>query len=77
VRATWAPAAPAAGQVFDVELRRGRGAFARVADGTRAASGRFAAGRAGTQVAVRARLRSAASSSRATDWSPVATVTAG
>jgi plastocyanin len=75
VRVVWAPAAPAAGQVFDVELRRG-GAFTRVADGTRASSGRFAAGRAGTQVAVRARLRSSASSSRATDWSPVATVTA-
>lgn len=72
---TWAAAAPADGEVFDVQQRRGGGAWTTIADGTSAVTLREKAGRRGTVTAVRARLRLAADARKATGWSPEATVT--
>lgn len=76
VRATWASAPPQAGLAFDVERRQGSGPWERVLTGTQQPSMVFAGGAPGTVWSVRARLRSASDPARATDWSPVAEITA-
>lgn len=73
--ATWAPTAPAAGQVFDVELRRGTGPWTPLQTATTTTSATFRGGKRGTVTAVRARLRRADDAARATGWSPEASVT--
>ncbi|MDQ3935033.1 MAG: plastocyanin/azurin family copper-binding protein, partial [Actinomycetota bacterium] len=57
VLVTWAPAAPAAGLGFDVEIRRGDGEWRRWREGKRAASGTFRTQKAKAPWSVRARLR--------------------
>lgn len=74
ITATWAPAAPADGEGFDVEVQRGNGPWLLVQDGKRSTSMTFPARRKGTITRVRARLRSLAQASRGTDFSPVAEV---
>ncbi len=71
---TWTVQAPAAGQVFDVERRRGAGPWLPVLTGTTKTSTVVKAGRKGTRTSFRARLRKADDATRATDWSPDATV---
>jgi plastocyanin len=73
----WAPAKPAAGQVFDVQLKRGvAGKWRKFRQGTRdPAGGRKTSGDK-IKWSIRARLRSASDKSKATGWSPVATVKA-
>ncbi len=73
--ATWAASAPTAGEVYDVEVRRGSGAFKTLLSGTRETSTTLKAGRRGTVTTVRARLRGATDPTRATGWSPDASVT--
>lgn len=76
VKAIWAPGAPAEGQVYDVEVRKGgRGAWKRFRPGTRDAQGSFRSGKKRTRWDARARLRSTADASAATDWSPEASIT--
>ena len=72
---TWATQPPADGRAFDVEVKRGSGDWTPFASGTTATSGTIRAGAKGTVTAVRARLRSIASPSKAEDWSPEASVT--
>jgi plastocyanin len=72
---TWAPAAPATGEAFDVEVRRGAGAWIPLATATTATSMRIKAGKRGTHTTVRSRLRRADDVTRATGWSPDASVT--
>jgi plastocyanin len=72
---TWASQPPADGQVFDVEMRRGTGAWTPVSSGTTQTSATIRAGVRGTVTAVRARLRSATTPSKGEDWSPDASVT--
>lgn len=72
---TWAASAPAAGQVFDVELRRGSGPWTPLVSGTTQTSARAKAGVRGTRTAIRSRLRLADDVARATGWSPEAIVT--
>ncbi|MGH2950964.1 MAG: cupredoxin domain-containing protein [Solirubrobacterales bacterium] len=67
LRVIWAPAAPAEGQVFDVE-RRKRGEWKTVRDGTAKPKATFP----GKRGAFRARLRDADDPSAASDWSPPA-----
>ena len=71
VVAVWASASPAQGQAFDVQRARAGGGWIPLRTGTRDASTRFRAARGSTWL-VRARLRSAADSSKATGWSPPA-----
>jgi plastocyanin len=68
--ATWAVLPPAAGQAFDVEVRRSAGAWRAYRTGTRAISAGIRT-RRGVKWSVRARLRSATDPKAATDWSPV------
>lgn len=75
VTARWAEAAPAAGQVFDVEVRHASGDWEPLRTGTTDVQATVRAGVRGTVTAVRARLRSTADAARATDWSPEASVT--
>jgi plastocyanin len=76
VDATWAVAAPATGQAFDVEVRRGTGAWKALLTGTTQTGTRISAGSARrTVTAVRARLRKADNANVATGWSPDAAVT--
>jgi plastocyanin len=75
LKVTWAKAAPVAGEVYDVEIRRGSGAFTPLAAATTTTSAVVKAGRRGTVTTVRARLRAADDASRATGWSPDASVT--
>jgi plastocyanin len=75
ITATWATAAPPAGRAYDVQVRRGGGDWATLRDGTSDTSATVRAGAAGTVTAVRARLRDAGGSGKATDWSPDASVT--
>lgn len=72
----WASAAPGAGLVFDVQRRRGGGAWATWLSGSSADAAAFAAGRRGTLWTVRARLRRAGDSALASDYSPDASVAA-
>ena len=74
VAATWAAAAPASGQAFDVQLHRGDAAWQTVRAGTRELGMVFRAGEGGTRWQVRARLRKADNAGAATDWSPAATI---
>ncbi|HEX8065310.1 MAG TPA: plastocyanin/azurin family copper-binding protein [Thermoleophilaceae bacterium] len=67
--ATWSTLPPAEGQVFDVEVRKGGGAWRAYRTGTRATSASIKT-RKGVKWSVRARLRSASTPSAATDWSP-------
>jgi plastocyanin len=73
ITAAWASAAPAKGQVFDVQRRLGDGAWQDWESGTGAAGGTFAA-RPGETWSVRARLRNASDPSAAEDFSPPASV---
>ena len=74
--ATWAPAPPAEGLVFDVERRVGAATpWAPLRTGTRETKIRFRAGIRGTPWEVRARLRRDGSRDAATDWSPPASIT--
>lgn len=76
---TWAVTAPSDGQVFDVETRQGAdGPWKPLATGTTKTATQIKASRFGkvTVTGVRVRLRRADDPRRATDWSPVATVTA-
>lgn len=75
VVATWAVQPPATDHVFDVEVRRGEGAWQALATGTRDVGARLRAGTVGTVTHVRARLRSASDVARATGWSPGASMT--
>jgi plastocyanin len=72
---TWAKDAPATGEVYDVEIRRGSGAFTTLAAATTKTSAVVRAGRRGTVTTIRARLRAADDATRATGWSPGASVT--
>ena len=74
VRAVWSKGAPADGLVFDVQRRRNRGPWRKLADGTASGRKAFALGPRGTRWRVRARLRSAEDEAKATDWSPVASL---
>jgi plastocyanin len=76
ILAQWAAKAPAAGEAFDVEVKRANGAWKRVRTATRATSMRFDGGKVDTLWAVRARLRKANDASAATDWSPTITIRA-
>jgi plastocyanin len=76
VRATWAVTAPAAGEVFDVEVRRGLGQWRDARTGTTETNALIRAGRRGTTTHVRARLRRADNAAAATGWSPDAQITA-
>jgi plastocyanin len=71
---TWASAAPAGGEVFDVQVMRAGGKWKNFRTGTRKRSGKR--GTQGKKVAwsVRARLRRADDKQRATGWSPVASI---
>jgi plastocyanin len=72
--ATWAAAAPEQGLVFDVQRRRGAGAWNALRTGTAARSLTFALGKGHKRWQVRARLRSAEDAAKATDWSPPAAI---
>lgn len=71
VTGIWAPASPAPGSVFDVEVRTKKG-WRPAFEGTRRVQGRLS--RRPGSISVRARLRSAEEPSRATGWSPIARV---
>jgi plastocyanin len=72
----WAASPSGATQGFDVEVRRGAGAFTRFATGTREPVGRLVAQRPGAVFQVRARLRDLDDPAKATEWSPAVTITA-
>jgi plastocyanin len=74
VRVTWAPAPPAEGLGFDVEIRRGDADWRPWRSGKRAASGTFRTQAGKAPWSVRARLRRIDDASMATDFSPVATI---
>lgn len=76
VIAKWALGRSAAGQVFDVQRRRGGRAWRPVRDGTRASQASFGGGPSGTVWRFRARLRDAEDQSRATGYSPPARIKA-
>lgn len=68
----WAPSKPAAGHVFDVQLKRAKGSWRSFRSGTKEPSGgRKTSGGDKVRWSIRARLRSATDKSKATDWSPV------
>jgi plastocyanin len=75
IAVTWAAGVPAVGQVFDVERRRGRGAWMPWLQGRNSKGASFAAGARGTTWSVRARLRRATEPSAASGWSPSASAT--
>jgi plastocyanin len=77
VVATWAVQPPASGLAFDAEVRRGDGPWQPLATGTHQVGARIGALKKGTVTHVRARLRSETDASKATDWSPDASVTSG
>jgi plastocyanin len=76
VSATWASAAPVAGEAFDVQVRRGLGPWRAARTGTTQTNALIRAGRRGTVTHVRARLRKADNADVATGWSPDAQITA-
>ena len=76
VDARWAAPAPASGEAFDVEIRRGNGAWRAARSGTTETHALIRAGRHGTVTHVRARLRRADNATVATGWSPDAQITA-
>jgi hypothetical protein len=72
----WATSAPAAGQLFDVELKRTGGTWRILRDGTSLTGTQVSAGaKKGTVIAVRARLRSPTDLNAATGWSPDTSLT--
>jgi plastocyanin len=73
VVAVWSEVALPAGQVFDVEKRRGGGDWKTVRDGTRDLRGRFAA-QQGKAFRFRARVRKADDPDAASGYSPVAKI---
>jgi plastocyanin len=73
-RIRWSATAPADGLSFDVQRRRNRGAWKPFRRVTTARTATFALGERGTHWGVRARLRSATDRTKATGWSPVATI---
>jgi plastocyanin len=74
VSATWAIEAPAQGQVFDVQVRRGEAEWQPFREATRQTGALFKAEAKGTVWHVHARLRKADDATAATDWSPVVTI---
>jgi len=72
----WASGAPAKGEAFDVQVRRGSGKWTTFRLDARSASAKLSRQGKKTSFSVRARLRDAKDASRATGWSPVATVSA-
>jgi plastocyanin len=76
VIAVWSEIAPPDGQVFDVEKRKGKGAWKTVREGTGKLRGRFRA-RKGQRLSFRARVRKANDADAASDYSPVAKVKLG
>jgi hypothetical protein len=72
VRVTWAPALPAEGLAFDVQIRRENGPWRAWREGKRAASGTFRTQAGKVLWQVRARLRRLDDASVATDFSPEA-----
>lgn len=74
IRVIWAPAAPAEGLGFDVEIRRGDGPWRRWRDGKPTASGTFRTQAAPAPWSARARLRRVGEGDAATDWSPEVTL---
>jgi plastocyanin len=65
------------GQVFDVQARQGSGDWKTVLDGTRDQRGTFPGGPRGTSWTFRARVRRDGEASRASGYSPDATITVG
>jgi plastocyanin len=74
VAATWAAAAPAAGEGFDVRIGKDGTNWSTVRTATTDTSARFKI-RHGTTLHVEAHLRRLSDAKQATDWSPDATVT--
>jgi plastocyanin len=74
VRVTWAPALPAEGLGFDVQIRRGDGEWRSWRNGKRAVAGTFRTQAAKEPWSVRARLRRVGDQQAATDFSPAATI---
>ena len=72
--ASWAPGAPKAGQVYDVQIKRGKGKWKAFRTGTRKASGKKQVKGKESTWRFRARLRKANDKSAATGWAPVAKV---
>jgi plastocyanin len=77
VIAEWAPAVSDLGQVFDVQARRNDGDWQTLAEGIRQRRGIFPGGPAGTKWTYRTRLRALDDPSRASGWSPPASITVG
>jgi len=72
----WASRAPVKGEAFDVQVKRGGGKWTTFRRDTRSASAKLTRQGKKTTFSVRARLRDAKDATRATGWSPVATVSA-
>jgi plastocyanin len=72
----WSAKAPAAGQVYDVQLKRGAGEWKSFRKGTKKLSGKKARSGAKVTWRARARLRKANDASASTGWSPVAKIQA-
>ena len=72
----WASRAPVKGEAFDVQVKRGGGKWTTFRRDTRSASAKLTRQGRKTTFSVRARLRDAKDASRATGWSPLATVSA-
>jgi plastocyanin len=72
--AFWAAGAPKAGQVYDVQIKRGKGKWKSFRSGTRENMGRKQVEGKESTWRFRARLRKANDRSAATGWSPVAKV---
>jgi plastocyanin len=73
---TWASAAPTANRAFDVQVKKGTGAWQAFRTGTSKASGKLDRHGAKTTISVRARFRSKGNQQLHTGWSPVASVSA-
>jgi plastocyanin len=74
VVATWAPAAPATGEGFDVRISKDGTNWTAVRTATTETTARFKV-RHGTRLHVEAHLRRLSDAKQATDWSPDATAT--
>jgi plastocyanin len=72
----WAAKKPAAGHVFDVQLKRGKGPWRKFRDGTTEQTGGRKTSGDKVKWTIRARLRSASDKSLATGWSPTVHVKA-
>jgi plastocyanin len=76
ITAVWGTAALPADQVFDVQMQQG-GGWKTVRDGVTQLVGAFDGGKRGTMSSFRARVRRDTDPASSSDWSPVATITAG